>query len=206
MQLTWPAPVLPNGDRPVITSGFADHLQRTPASKTPGLDIMYPNTANVPPQRGLTSAGGNFIVEPGTPAIAPAAGIILRMESTNRGTVCEIDHGGGFVSTLRHLKNPAVTKGDGVVPGQVVADIGFDPEDTAQTPHLHYEIRLNGKLLNPAPLLAIAPVVKINTLPPDTEDERILRILRDVLRGQSKGSGLWLLGLLVLLLAASSKR
>lgn len=212
MLLTWPMPRSPTNGDPVITSDFPDHLKRRPPTPTPGVDIMYRNRAGAPPQRGLTNANGLFIVEPGDPAIAAAPGIVSRVdEDSPRGVTVEIDHGqlaagrAKIKTIYRHLRLPAVRPGEGVVPGQTIGDVSFDPKDSSQTPHLHFEIEVDGRKIDPGTLLSILPVTDVGNLPPDTEGERVLRILRENLRKQTGGNFPWLLVLIGILILSSKK-
>jgi hypothetical protein len=172
---------------------------------------MYENKAGVPPQAGLTNPNGRFIVLPGDPAIAAGPGIVQRVDETSpRGVTIELDHGtlaagrAQIRTIYRHLRLPAVRPREGVSPGQTLGDVSFDPEDVSQTPHLHFEIEVNGTLIDPGPILRILPVTDVGILPPDTEGDRVLRILRENLRKAQNGGFPWLLILAILIL--SSKR
>jgi murein DD-endopeptidase MepM/ murein hydrolase activator NlpD len=63
------------------------------------------------------------------------------------GNYVVVDHGDGFVSVYSHLSRITARKGQEVVPGNV---LGYEGNTGATTgPHLHFEIRLNGKHVNP---------------------------------------------------------
>jgi hypothetical protein len=61
----------------------------------------------------------------------------------------EIDHGNGYESTYVHVKSGSilVKKGDHVVAGQQIAQIGSSGMSTG--PHLHYQLTHNGAALEP---------------------------------------------------------
>jgi hypothetical protein len=154
---------------PVVTSSTLDHLNRTPPSKVPGLDVMYPRTnddgspsRDRTPTRFLTSRGGQFEVRPGTPVIAWAQGTVRRVASDNHGRIVEVAHGGGFVTTYRHLATTVVKVGQRVGPSQTLGLVGVDPVE-GFVPHLHTEGRIDGKLLDMGPLFALAPAVEADS-------------------------------------------
>jgi murein DD-endopeptidase MepM/ murein hydrolase activator NlpD len=84
----------------------------------------------------------------GAPIIAPAAG---RVKSVGRepgfGNTFEIDHGNGIVTRFAHCSRIVVRVGQTVTRGQVMATVGNT--GLATGPHLHYEVHVNGKAVNP---------------------------------------------------------
>jgi murein DD-endopeptidase MepM/ murein hydrolase activator NlpD len=67
------------------------------------------------------------------------------------GNAVVVDHGGGFSTLYAHQSKIAVQVGDVVSLGDVVGHVGNTGWSTA--PHLHYELRLNGKPIDPLPYL-----------------------------------------------------
>jgi len=63
------------------------------------------------------------------------------------GRMVEIDHGNGLTTRYAHLSRILVSKGDKVAAGDVVGRVGSTGRSTG--PHLHYEVRRDGKALNP---------------------------------------------------------
>ena len=84
----------------------------------------------------------------GTPIVAPAAGKVVRagMEG-GFGLVVEIDHGNGIRTKFAHCSRVAVRVGQQVTRNQLIAAVGSTGLSTA--PHLHYEIHVNGKPVDP---------------------------------------------------------
>lgn len=84
----------------------------------------------------------------GTPIVAPADGRVTRVaRERGYGLVLEIDHGNGIVTKFAHTSRVLVTEGQSVTRGQTVANVGNSGLSTG--PHLHYEIHLNGRVVDP---------------------------------------------------------
>ncbi len=67
------------------------------------------------------------------------------------GNCIEIDHGAGVVTRYAHLSGIDVQVGDRVGRGDRIGRMGSTGRSTAT--HLHYEVRINGRAVNPRPLL-----------------------------------------------------
>jgi murein DD-endopeptidase MepM/ murein hydrolase activator NlpD len=84
----------------------------------------------------------------GSPVIAPASATIIRVARENGyGLVLELNHGNGIVTKFAHLSRVAVKEGQRVTRGQLIANVGNSGLSTG--PHLHYEIHVNGKVVDP---------------------------------------------------------
>lgn len=96
--------------------------------------------------------GVDFVAEPGTAILAAASGTVAAAEvHSEYGKMVEIDHGNGLVSRYAHASKLLVKAGELVVRGQKIAEVGSTGRSTG--PHLHFEVRLNGKPQNPARFL-----------------------------------------------------
>lgn len=84
----------------------------------------------------------------GGDVVAMKAGTVTRtyVEPWGANTV-EIDHGGGITSRYLHLARWTVTPGQQVVVGQQIGIEGSTGHSTG--PHVHWEVRVNGQLVNP---------------------------------------------------------
>src|SRR3954447_18375491 len=89
----------------------------------------------------------------GTPIYATADGIVDRAEWNNGGygNLVEIDHGHGIQTRYGHLTRYIVSNGEHVKRGQLIAYMGSTGRSTGS--HLHYEVRLDGKAVNPIPFM-----------------------------------------------------
>jgi hypothetical protein len=85
---------------------------------------------------------------PGTPILAPAAGIVAFAGTWSiKGNVVVVDHGAGVHSVHGHASSFAVSPGQRVAPGQVLAYVGTTGLSTG--PHLHWEVRVGGVAVDP---------------------------------------------------------
>lgn len=84
----------------------------------------------------------------GSPIVAPASGIVKSVgREAGYGNTFEIDHGNGIVTRFAHCSRIVVREGARVTRGQVVATVGNTGLSTG--PHLHYEVHVNGKPVDP---------------------------------------------------------
>ena len=139
-----PAPAVPEASRfsgsrmiwPVngaVSSGFGKRGRR---SIHTGIDIPMPK---------------------GTSIRAARDGVVKLVASAKSrgfrgyGNVVIVDHGGGIVTLYAHCLDIKVRKGQRVRQGETLATVGCTGRAT--TNHVHFEVRINGKPVNPIPFL-----------------------------------------------------
>lgn len=84
----------------------------------------------------------------GSPIEAPAAGVVLQAGwESGYGNTVTLDHGYGIVTKFAHASKLLVRAGQRVARGQRIALVGNTGLATA--PHLHYEVHVNGRPVDP---------------------------------------------------------
>ncbi len=84
----------------------------------------------------------------GSDVLAGEAGVVVTAGYNNSyGYYITINHGSGYVTLYAHNSKLLVSKGDMVAKGQVIAKCGSTGNSTG--PHIHFEVQINGKLVNP---------------------------------------------------------
>lgn len=77
--------------------------------------------------------------------------VIFAGKESGYGNYVVIDHGNGISTLYAHLSKITVKKGAKINAGQVVGIMG--DSGTATAMHLHYEVRINNKPINPASIV-----------------------------------------------------
>lgn len=90
------------------------------------------------------------------PVLAVLDGRVEKTGSNSaRGKYILIDHGGGVKTLYQHLHSIKVDPGDQVTAGQEIGQMGNTGVGNAT--HLHFELRLNGKPVDPTPSILGVP-------------------------------------------------
>ncbi len=101
---------------------------------------------------GIDISNGNCN---GLPIIASDGGTVIAINNTGRGTTYGmyvlIDHGNGHQTMYAHCSKVLVSVGQKVAQGEVIARVGNTGRSTG--PHLHFEMRVNGKHVDPKPFV-----------------------------------------------------
>ncbi len=101
-------------------------------------------------------AGIDIDGETGDTVAVTANGIVTEAAWTGGyGNMIEIDHGNGLKTRYGHLSRIGVRVGDAVERGQIIGLVGSTGRSTGA--HLHYELRLNDRPINPRPFLPFVP-------------------------------------------------
>lgn len=99
-------------------------------------------------------AGLDMAAPKGTPIYAAESGTVLVAQSwSGYGNCVIIDHGNGMWTLYGHIRTGGimVEKGQVVKRGQKIAEVGSTGVSTGN--HLHFEVRINEKTVDPAPYL-----------------------------------------------------
>ena len=125
-------------DKPVKTAAFTSSFGvrsdpfRGGAAMHPGIDLAGPI---------------------GTPVYATADGTVLRAgwNSGGYGNLIEVEHGRGITTRFGHLSAILIHPGDKITRGQLIGRMGSTGRSTGS--HLHYEVRIDGRAVNPIPFM-----------------------------------------------------
>lgn len=105
-------------------------------------------SSNFGPRWGRMHYGIDLAVAVGTPVYAAAGGTVTYAGSMGTyGVIVIIDHGNNVETRYAHLSRTAVSVGQRVRRGQLIAYSGNTGNSTG--PHLHFEIRYRGQAVDP---------------------------------------------------------
>lgn len=93
--------------------------------------------------------GIDFSSPVGTPIYATADGVVEKVEFSfsGYGKMVDIDHGFGYKTRYAHMHGFNVYRGQKIKRGELIGYVGNTGLSTG--PHLHYEVLINGKQVNP---------------------------------------------------------
>lgn len=93
--------------------------------------------------------GVDVAANSGTPIVSTADGVVVASGwNGGYGRQVIVDHGYGITTSYAHNSENAVSVGQKVKKGQLVAYMGSTGFSTG--PHVHYEVKVNGTAVNPA--------------------------------------------------------
>lgn len=174
----WPVPVI-NGRYPVVSHEFEAGERYLPDGRLNyathlGLDIMFARIPTDPigpaTDVAIPKHGSNpgWITWPGIGNRAAGPGKIWEAKQTALGYSVEIDHGKvggvGMLTFYQHMTGFSRDwkRGDVVLPGTELGEMGGDPSNEPHLRHLHFEVwlpddkhRQSDWPVDPAPFLAM---------------------------------------------------
>lgn len=91
----------------------------------------------------------DFAAQRGTPIVATAPGrVVFAGRKSGYGNLIEIDHGFGLRTRYGHASKLHKRAGQRVQLAEVIAEVGCT--GSCEGPHVHYEVLLNGRRVNPS--------------------------------------------------------
>ena len=125
----------------------------------PGVLSIFKGSWRIPmngeitqPFKGEDHHGIDIAASEGTPVKCVREGDVVEVKWNDiYGNMIIINHGKGIESVYAHLKGLNVKVGKPVVGGEIIGSCGSTGRSTG--PHLHFEIRNNGKAINPKELM-----------------------------------------------------
>jgi cell wall-associated NlpC family hydrolase len=112
-----------------------------------------------------THSGQDFAAPIGAPVTAVADGVVAVDRPSWAGNLVRIDHGGGVETWYAHLSTIDVVPGQQIGKGERIGAVGN--EGNSSGPHLHLEVRLDGRAVDAALVLPIPELPR--TAHPDGE-------------------------------------
>lgn len=154
MKTVFPVPVYKDGRHPGISSSYRssdrpDHV---------GVDVMYPRKpedGGPPGKNKSPHYARRWYMPHGVPAFAYSGGTVTESYKPSKGGYIRIEHPGGWQSQYMHLSRRDKQVGDRVAAGEQIGLVGGDPTSGGLI-HLHFQLRKNGTLVNPAQYLQVA--------------------------------------------------
>jgi murein DD-endopeptidase MepM/ murein hydrolase activator NlpD len=160
---------LPDGNRAAFRGGGADTAAPAPGLQAavepksePRTRTAFPRLSSGFGRRGdpfrRTSAmhyGVDIPGRLGSPVLASAPGVVrFAGAAGSYGEMVEIDHDGALATRYAHLSRILVRPGARVEQGQLVALMGSTGRSTGS--HLHFEVRVGGRAVDPLAYLGAA--------------------------------------------------
>lgn len=104
--------------------------------------------------RSRMHSGMDMAAPVGTPVYATGDGIVRRARvAGGYGNLVEIEHGFEYQSRFAHMSRILVGEGQFVRRGTMIGLVGSTGRSTG--PHLHYEVRIRGKAVDPSRFMQI---------------------------------------------------
>lgn len=98
----------------------------------------------------LQNSGTDFTNENIFDVVAVLDGNVTDVkEDETLGKVIEIKHDNGYISIYQSLSEVSVKKGDMITQGQVIGKSGTNELDKDMGNHLHFELYVNGQVVDP---------------------------------------------------------
>ncbi len=149
------------GDAVTSLESHQDRTQRTPSIwPTDGWLTSSFSSARVHPifHEARPHEGIDVSAPMGTSIMAPAAGRVVDVQTkTGYGRTLTVDHGYGVVTFYAHCSKVLVRVGQRVRRSDKIAEVGNT--GIATGPHLHYEVIVNGRPVDPREYLLPPKVV-----------------------------------------------
>jgi murein DD-endopeptidase MepM/ murein hydrolase activator NlpD len=127
------------------------NLYRMAAEKAPfslPLRTAFRYTSGFGPRWGRMHNGTDFAGAHGSPIHATADGVVIHADwLSGYGRLVKIQHDFGIETRYAHLSEIRVSEGQKVSRGDVIGAMGNSGRSTGT--HLHYEVRVNEKPVNP---------------------------------------------------------
>lgn len=153
--------IVPDGVKPSAASNYAPpapsyaSVPQTTNQQPSGGGFIWPIFGEITQYFSWYHTGLDIAGPIGTPIYAAKSGTVMEAScGWNWGYGCHVllDNGGSFSTMYAHMvTQPSVSVGQSVGQGQLIGYRGSTGRSTG--PHTHFEIRINGHVVNPLPYL-----------------------------------------------------
>ena len=99
--------------------------------------------------------------------LAESGKVTFAGERGGYGLLVVVEHPNGVETRYAHLSSTAVQPGDSVAAGQTIGRVGSSGRSTG--PHLHFEVLLDGKRVNPEQIASARVNASASSSPSSTE-------------------------------------
>jgi len=125
---------------------------KTEVVAEPGIRLSWPAKGKVTGEFSETNKGIDIAGKVGEPVLAASDGKVVYAGNSLRGygNLVIVKHDNTYLTAYAHNSRLLVKEGDSVRKGQKIAEMG---DTDATSPKLHFELRVNGKPVNPTPYL-----------------------------------------------------
>jgi lipoprotein NlpD len=144
-----------NTDAPKADVPKAESSKSEPAKEMvaePGIRLSWPAKGRVTDEFSEKSKGIDISGKLGDPVTAASDGKVVYAGNSLRGygNLVIIKHDNTYLTAYAHNRSLLVKEGDSVKKGQKIAEMGDTDTNSVK---LHFELRVNGKPVNPTPYL-----------------------------------------------------
>ena len=141
-------PVADKADSPAATPEPA----KAEVVAEPGIRLSWPAKGKVIAEFSETNKGIDIAGKVGEPVLAASDGKVVYAGNSLRGygNLVIVKHDNTYLTAYAHNSKLLVKEGDSVRKGQRIAEMG---DTDANAIKLHFELRVNGKPVNPTPYL-----------------------------------------------------
>ena len=125
---------------------------KTEVVAEPGIRLSWPAKGKVTGEFSETNKGIDIAGKVGEPVLAASDGKVVYAGNSLRGygNLVIVKHDNTYLTAYAHNSKLLVKEGDTVRKGQKIAEMG---DTDATSAKLHFELRVNGKPVNPTPYL-----------------------------------------------------
>ena len=142
------------GDTPKTDAPKVDASKETPKEivAEPGIRLSWPAKGKVTDDFSEKTKGIDIAGKLGEPVTAASEGKVVYAGNSLRGygNLVIIKHDNTYLTAYAHNRTLLVKEGDSVKKGQKIAEMG---DTDATSVKLHFELRVNGKPVNPTPYI-----------------------------------------------------